>query len=176
MMRKTNVFCLVGLVGLLCQSVAAEEYSKQKTKGSTRVKGTVKVEKKGDTYEININMSTRKSGISGTGKGVVTVQLLDENFEPKKPIHVNKTVGAVPAGTAEKSNSKQILIPADKYEGLIWALDTEDSIGFPTSIGDLKKFIKNTFGQDLDLSTLVKSLNGGQEKSFGDLSVIRLPK
>jgi hypothetical protein len=174
-MRKTAAVIALGCLALFAGVARTEE--KQKTEGSTRVKGTVNVKKESNnTYTIDIEVKTRKSGVSGEGKGVVEVQLIDSNFEPKNPIRVQKTVGADLSGSVEKSESKSVSgLPADKFNGLIWGIKASDSIGFPTSINDLKKFLKDEFGADVDIKDVIKDLGAGDVKAFGDVSIMRLP-
>ncbi|WP_417379449.1 hypothetical protein [Gimesia sp.] len=151
-------------------------YTKEKTEGSTRVIGNVKVISELNSYTFEIEVKTRKTGISGTGKGVVEVQLLDNNFQPSPPISVQKTVGSDLTGKVEKSNSKTVSnIPADKFYGLIWGIKTSDSIGFPTTITELNSFIKDEFGTVIDVKAVVQTLRNGESKSFGDFSVLRMP-
>jgi hypothetical protein len=170
--RFVITLTLCAIVAFTNFASAAEE-QKQKKEGSTSVKGAVDVVKKGDVYKIDLNVEVRKSGVSGTGKGVLEFQLFDENYELKKPIRVQRTVGAVPRGSSTKSEGKSLTLPADRFNGCIWGIAVSDSIGFPTSLKELEHFLKKTYGQDLKPADVIKGLKSGETKSFGDFSIKR---
>lgn len=166
MMKMKLMQILMALCTLYPTATLAE--TKKKKEGSTTVRGTVTTSVSGDMRKIDIKTRVTKSGVSGTGKGVTSIQLFNSDFEPRTPIQVKKTVGAdAIRGTRTKSNSKSISIPADRFEGYIWAVGVAESIGFPRSIGDLRRFLRDEFGVSTNPVELLKSLSPGGSRDLG---------
>ncbi|SME68401.1 hypothetical protein BACERE00198_00093 [Bacillus cereus] len=141
--------------------------SDEKKEGSTRTKASYRIYEEGDNIKIDISFNVRKSGVSGTGKGAVVFALLDANGNPQFSKEATLTVGADASGSRDKDNDQHINLFKSKWEemnvyGATIKVATTDSIGFPTSVGDLKKVF-----DELGFGSIFTGLSSGQT---GELS------
>lgn len=90
---------------------------------------------------------TRKNGISGSGKSVTVMTLLNMDGTAFNVIRKGHTVGAhTLRGTAQKEGSTSFTyfpMVAGKVGGALCSLDVESSIGFPTNVPGLISYIGN---------------------------------
>ena len=144
--------------------------------GDTRVKGTGKVTILANgSLRAEVNVTVRKTGVTGTGKGSLSLILLDLEGKPLQTINAGRTVGADLSGAAEKDDSKSVtLFPAvaAKVGGAMLDPMTDDDKGYPTNLPDLITKIGdlNKRMSDAGLPSF-KDLGAGQVKSLGNAIV-----
>lgn len=127
------------------QAIAQQELfheSKNQREGSTRVKGSgVVTQLANGGLKADVDVNVRKSGVSGTGKGSLSLILFDAEGKPFRVVNAGRTVGADAInGVADKSdNASLTLFPAfaQNISGAQLDIDLTDDRGYPTSLPDL---------------------------------------
>lgn len=115
---------------------------KEDTEGSTKAKASYSITRDDDgDVEVRVDFSVKKTGVTGTGKGVVAFALLDDAGESLFKIEKGFTVGADALdGVAKKEHSEFITLFGsrfDKVAGVAFFVGaTNDTIGLPTSPGE----------------------------------------
>ncbi|MED4562760.1 MULTISPECIES: hypothetical protein [Bacillus] len=141
---------------------------KQKHEGSSRTKGSYSIEEINNDIAINLHLSVRKSGVSGTGKGALIFGLLgsDSNQPPILNKVLTKTVGAnALTGVAEKHIDESLTMLKSKWDQvtfIAFGVTTTDGIGFPTSLPEWKDLIGE------ELGTVLGGLGLGEMKEVAD--------
>lgn len=178
MLRDWNLtgYVQAVVVGLwMTQAVWAlpTEDGDEKKKGQTTVKGSYKVYDEGGTIKIRVDFSVKKTGVSGTGKGVMVFEILNDSFEPAFKFDKGFTVGSDALTGANKKEFTKTLSavgPAgDKIrKSGVWGAITveveKDSRGVPTSPDEWKQEITDWTAVVGEL----KKLGVGQVKAVGN--------
>lgn len=172
---------LLALSCVLCASVSNGEDidsgSQQQSTGSTRSKGSYRIFEEGGKVKIKIDFCVRKSGVSGTGKGVMGFEIM--NSDGKSLVKRDKgfTVGAdAISGVAEKCDSQTITLFGNaaaelKNNGgaVAFTVRTEkDTIGIPTTPDEWK----DTLGDAVP--AILGSLGVGDSKDVGGWIIKRI--
>jgi len=136
--------------------------------GTTFVNGWLDITKVKDEYKIHCKIEVRYEGRMGVGKGRVLFVLLDANNQPTMIVASREaTVGAdTIKGKAKKDSEVNINIFANKFEqtnGYAMFIETENSAGFPNSVADIKKFLKDDVKEWKEIA---ESLKPGQKKDL----------
>lgn len=169
MLLAKRILLSVAFVLVFSSLSMAEE--KTENVGSTSINGYLTTRNEGDFVNINAELIVVKSGMNGVGKGHLEFALLDENFETKKPVTIDLTVGAkFPEGTHKEGESKTLKIPKGKFFGLVWAISGANDEGIPANLPDIIKSIGKAME---DVGGIVKVLSPGSSSSLGGLSFIR---
>jgi hypothetical protein len=120
--------------------------------GSTRTKGKITLIDYGSHLELKLYMNVRKSGYTGNGKGAISFQILDSNFNPIVTEQGKRTVGAkFPEGVNDKTFRKTVKFSGasrDKIlkDGFVCAgtINTlYDRNGLPENIKDWTQLVKD---------------------------------
>jgi hypothetical protein len=145
-MMNFRAFAVIAVVAYLAGPVAAQvidQGSDEKKKGDTTVKGSYSIVKDGNNVKIQIDFSVKKTGITGTGKGVVGFVLLDSEGKEVFKHEKGFTVGADLSGAVKKEDTKKITIFGDKWDKVVGvALNVtveSDTIGIPTKPEEWKE-------------------------------------
>ncbi len=127
--------------------------SMSKKSGSTTAKGSYKLFQEGDKVKLTLDFSVRKSGVSGTGKGVMAFVLTDADGNNLFKKEKGFTVGAdAVRGTAKKefeqtfslfgSKAKKLL---EEGGGAAFTVQVEkDTTGIPSSPGEWGELLGDT--------------------------------
>jgi hypothetical protein len=175
-----NVFkplrLLVTLAALIVASPAYADVivqdSDENKRGSTTSKGSYVVEDVGENVKITVDFSVKKTGVSGTGKGVMVFAILDDNWEPAFQIEKGFSVGAhAIKGVAKKKFSESVTATGPKAkrikeEGIYAAFTVQtdrDTIGLLTSVGAWKKEIQDW----TEIAGVMRALPTGEVKIAG---------
>lgn len=178
---KKALLLIVSLsfMGFSLNAATIAKDSMQEKSGSTRSKGSYHIYDDGSNVKVSVAFNVRKSGMTGTGKGVIAFQILNDSWEPVLEFKKGLTVGAkAPQGTNDKDWKKTITLTGPKAkkvkeEGLVVAfmVDTErDDIGIPQSIDDWKKAIKDV----ADLKKAIEGLGEGSSSKKGAWKFFKL--
>ena len=85
------------------------DYDDWHKKGSTRTKGYVQVWDYETSLIIKPKLNVRKTGVTGTGRGVLNFQLVGLDFKPLCTVTKKLTVGAEIDGSATKEWKKPVV-------------------------------------------------------------------
>lgn len=147
--------------------------------GNTRSKGSYSLVKAGENVRLSIKFNVRKSGMSGSGRGAMSFQILDDSWEPVTSFNKSLTVGADSLkGVADKDWKKNITLTGPKAKNVIdngitvaFIVDSNKStIGVPTSIDGWKKAL----GGIADLKSELDKLSAGDSKNMNGWKVFKM--
>lgn len=152
---------------------------KEKHEGSTRTKASYSINKDGENTKVKINFSVRKSGVSGTGRGVLVFVLINDSAEPVWKYEKGFTVGADAVdGVNEKDNEVEFTVYNDKWDnvfGSAFYIDsTKDTTGIPSTLPDFIDAFKNLFKDVVDIVNIFKSLPIGESTDIIDWTFKKL--
>jgi hypothetical protein len=180
MKKLISIFSVVLLVcSFSAQAEVLAKDSMSDNQGSTRSKGSYSLVKDGNNVKLSINFNVRKSGTSGSGRGAMSFQILDDSWDPVTSFNKSLTVGADSLkGTADKDWKKNITLTGPKAKKVIdngiavaFIVDSnKDTIGVPTSIDDWKKAL----GDIADLKSELDKLSAGDSKNMNGWKVFKM--
>jgi len=159
----------------------ATEYfreSKDKKDGSTTTSGTgVITLLDNGSLKAEVSAKVTKSGLTGTGKGSMSLILLKIDGQPFQVINAGATVGAkVPQGVNHKNDSNSLTLFPSFASTIVAAqlvVNTSDDKGYPTSIPDLIKMVGDIDKQLSDAGfPSLRNLPMGSAITLGD-SIIK---
>ena len=114
--------------GAVTPGIIETTYNQHKNKGSTKVHGKAWVwEKDNGTIELQIEVTTKKSGLAGTGWGSTQVVFYNADGKAILDFGHTETVGArVPQGINEGESKKNWTVRKAKADEIAyWAVFTE---------------------------------------------------
>ncbi|WP_192797072.1 hypothetical protein, partial [Bacillus cereus] len=121
----------------------------------------------------DVYFSVRKSGVAGTGSGVMAFALLGSDGLPTFKVEKGFTVGAdATDGVNEKIFEQTFTIFGDRWDevyGNAFLLDeTKDTIGIPGSLDEWKEWFEE------DIAPIFEGLNSGDSQDFNNWTIKRL--
>jgi hypothetical protein len=151
----------------------------EKKQGSTTVKAEYRIYTDGDNVKVDLKFEVRKSGVAGTGKGVMAFQLIDGEGKPLFAHDKGFTVGAdMLTGVATKTFEQSFTLfggAADtlrtKGGGVAFTAQVErDTAGIPTSPNEWTSLLGS------DIPDVLADLDVGKAREINGWSVKRIVK